>query len=106
MVEVINNITSTLKEDLQKSIKRGDKISIASACFSIYAFQELKEQLKSIDSLRFIFTSPTFVKEHAPRERKQFYSVRDLIDILNEDQENKMPALISELEYTSARRMV
>lgn len=73
MVEVINNITSTLKEDLQKSIKRGDKISIASACFSIYAFQELKEQLKSIDSLRFIFTSPTFVKEHAPRERKQFY---------------------------------
>lgn len=73
MVEVINNITNTLKEDLQKTIKHGDKISIASACFSIYAFQELKEQLKNVDSLRFIFTSPTFVKERAPRERKQFY---------------------------------
>ena len=33
------------------------------------------------------------------RERKPFYSVRDLIDTLSEDPENKNPVLIAELEY-------
>ena len=33
------------------------------------------------------------------RETHQFYSVRDLIDALNEDKENRYPILISELEY-------
>ena len=46
---------------------------MASAVFSIYAFQELKEQLKGVESLKFIFTSPAFVAEHAPKERKEFY---------------------------------
>lgn len=39
-------------------IKQGSKLSIAAACFSIYAFQELKAQFSQIDELRFIFTSP------------------------------------------------
>ena len=46
------------KDDLSVEIKQGSKLSIAAACFSIYAFQELKAQLSQIDELRFIFTSP------------------------------------------------
>lgn len=57
-------------------IKQGSKISIAAACFSIYAFQELKTQLSQIDELRFIFTSPTFVTEKAKKERREFYIPR------------------------------
>ena len=60
---IINNVDKTLKDDLTEEIKSGSKLSIAAACFSIYAFEELKEQLTQIDELRFIFTSPTFVKE-------------------------------------------
>ena len=33
------------------------------------------------------------------REKKPFYSVKDLIDLLNEDQENRIPVLVTELEY-------
>ena len=44
-VELINNVTKTLKEDLSSEIKTGSKLSIAAACFSIYAFQELKTEL-------------------------------------------------------------
>ena len=62
-MELINNTTKTLKDDLSVEIKQGSKVSIAAACFSIYAFQELKAQLSQIDELRFIFTSPTFVTE-------------------------------------------
>ena len=46
-MELIDNTTKTLKDDLACEIKKGSKLSIAAACFSIYAFQELKEQLKN-----------------------------------------------------------
>ena len=52
-MELINNTTKTLKDDLSVEIKQGSKLSIAAACFSIYAFQELKEQLSQIEKFRF-----------------------------------------------------
>ena len=64
-IELINNVTRTLKDDLSTEIKEGSKLSVAAACFSIYAFQELRAELQNIDELRFIFTSPTFTTEKA-----------------------------------------
>ncbi|WP_366945532.1 helicase-related protein [uncultured Duncaniella sp.] len=58
------------------TIKSGSRVSIAAASFSIYAFQELKEQLKDIDELRFIFTSPSFTTEKADKQRREFYIPR------------------------------
>lgn len=75
-MELINNTTKTLKDDLSVEIKKGSKLSIAAACFSIYAFQELKKELKGIDELRFIFTSPTFTTEKAKKEKREFYIPR------------------------------
>ena len=75
-MELINNTTKTLKDNLSVEIKKGSKLSIAAACFSIYAFQELKKQLTSIDELRFIFTSPTFVAEKTKKEKREFYIPR------------------------------
>ena len=51
-------------------------MSIAAASFSIYAFQELQEQLKDVDELRFIFTSPSFITEKTDRQRREFYIPR------------------------------
>ena len=75
-MEIFNNTTKVVKDDLVKTIKRGDRISIAAACFSIYAYHELKKQLESCEELRFIFTSPTFVAEKTPKERREFYIPR------------------------------
>lgn len=75
-MKLINNVTETLKDDLSVEIHEGSKLSIAAACFSIYAFQELKKQLASIDELRFIFTAPTFVTEKAKKEKREFYIPR------------------------------
>lgn len=55
---VFDNINKTVKDDLTITIEKGSKLSIAAACFSIYAYQALKKQLDGIDELRFIFTSP------------------------------------------------
>ncbi len=76
ILELINNISKTLKDDLSEEIKKGSKLSIVAACFSIYAFQELKRELKNIDELRFIFTSPTFTTEKAKKEKREFYIPR------------------------------
>ena len=71
-MEIIDNINKTMKDDLIKEIKKNSKISIASACFSIYAYQELKKQLDNIEQLRFIFTSPTFIKEKWKKKKESF----------------------------------
>jgi len=75
-MQIFDNITNKVKDDLSKTISKGSRISIASACFSIYAFETLKEQLKDISELRFIFTSPTFVVEKAKKEKREFYIPR------------------------------
>lgn len=73
---IINNVDITLKDDLTAEIKTGSKLSIAASCFSIYAFEELKKQLSQIEELRFIFTSPTFIKEKTKKEKREFYIPR------------------------------
>jgi len=58
------------------TLRSGSKVAIAASCFSIYAFQELKEQLKDIDEMRFIFTSPSFLTEKADKQRREFFIPR------------------------------
>ena len=75
-MELINNVGKTLRDDLMQQLQPGSRLSIAASCFSIYAFQELKEALKDIKELRFIFTSPTFTTEKAPKQKREFYIPR------------------------------
>lgn len=75
-MKVLDNIEKTVKGDLKKTIKQDSKISVAAACFSIYAYQELKSELSKVDEVNFIFTSPTFIKENVSKEQKEFYIPR------------------------------
>ena len=75
-MELINNTTKTLRDDLAVEIKEGSRLSVAAACFSMFAFQELKKELQGIEELRFIFTSPTFTTEKAKKEKREFYIPR------------------------------
>ncbi|WP_455048126.1 helicase-related protein [Mitsuokella sp.] len=75
-METFNNTTKVVKDDLEKKIKSGSKILIAAACFSLYAYQALRDELKKCDEFRFIFTSPTFVAEKTKKERREFYIPR------------------------------
>ena len=72
-MQLLDNVNKTVKDDLAVTISKGDKISIAAACFSMYAYEALKKQLDNIAELRFIFTSPAFLREKAPREKREFY---------------------------------
>lgn len=75
-MKVIDNVQNIVRDDLVDTIRKGSRLSIAAACFSIYAYQELKKQLEGIDELRFIFTSDAFSTERAPKEKREFYIPR------------------------------
>ena len=60
-------------DDLRQRLSAHSRISIAAASFSIYAYEALKMELEQIDELRFIFTSPTFIKDKAKKEKREFY---------------------------------
>jgi len=76
-MEVIDNINHLLGDNLKQAITPGSKLKIAASCFSIYAFAALKQELEGIESLEFIFTSPTFVPNEVTdklkKERRQFH---------------------------------
>jgi len=76
-MELIDNITRLLGDDLKATLKPKSRLKIAASCFSMYAFEALKAELDKIDELSFIFTSPTFtaseVTDKIRKERKEFH---------------------------------
>lgn len=77
MIKNIDNRTTLLGDDLKVELKKGSKIKIAASCFSMYAFNELKQELSNIEELQFLFTSPTFTKENVQenlkKEKREFF---------------------------------
>ncbi len=76
MIKTFNNKTQKVWDDLKSSIKKWSKIDIASAIFSIYWFESLKSELKNIDSLRFIFTDPTFIDISKDKKEKRMFEIK------------------------------
>ncbi|WP_415355637.1 helicase-related protein [Halioglobus sp. Uisw_031] len=76
-MQVIDNINTLFGEELKSSLTAKSKLKVAASCFSMYAFVALKKELSKIDSLEFIFTSPTFLPEKATdkieKEHREFY---------------------------------
>jgi SNF2 family DNA or RNA helicase len=75
-MKVFDNITDIVRDDMADTMKKGSKVSIAAACFSMYAYNELKKQMEGVDEFRFIFTSPTFVTDKASKQKREFYIPR------------------------------
>lgn len=76
-MKIIDNNSLLLGDDLKATLTRGSRVKIAASCFSIYAFEALKSELSKVESLQFIFTSPTFVAADATdrlrKEQREFF---------------------------------
>ncbi len=75
-MKIFDNISEIVRDDMTTTIAKGSKVSVAAACFSMYAYKELKKQLEGVGEFRFIFTSPTFTTEKASKEKREFYIPR------------------------------
>ena len=80
-----NYSRGTVGDFLQAKIQPGSTLAIVSAYFTIYAFEVLKEQLKGINGLRFLFGEPRFVKALDPEktDKKAFKIEDDGLQLVN-----------------------
>ena len=51
---IIDNVNQLLGDDLKQTLQHGSKLKIAASCFSIYAFEALRNELENLDKLEFI----------------------------------------------------
>lgn len=76
-MELFDNKTKLLGDDLRNEMIPGSKIKVVASFFSIYAYETLKNELESVEELEFIFPAPTFVSEGIKgtikKEVKEFY---------------------------------
>ena len=47
-MKIYDNIREIVKDDMVTTISKGSKVSIAAACFSMYAYKELKKHDENI----------------------------------------------------------
>ncbi|TKI03406.1 hypothetical protein [Martelella alba] len=50
-MELIDNISRLLGDDLKQTLRPGARLKIAASCFSMYALEALKAELEKIDEL-------------------------------------------------------
>lgn len=63
---------------LREKIQTDSALSIVSAYFTIYAFEALQNELTAIDSLRFLFGEPRFVRSLDPdKTNKKSFKIED-----------------------------
>jgi SNF2 family DNA or RNA helicase len=76
-MKIIDNSTTILGDEMRQNLRHGSKLRIAASCFSIYAYEALKAELKKVESVQFIFTTPTFVPSEVTdkirKERREFF---------------------------------
>jgi superfamily II DNA or RNA helicase len=76
-METIDNLNSLLGDSLKQTLRPGTKLQVAASCFSMFAYEALKQELEKVESVEFIFTSPTFAHgqstDNLPKERREFF---------------------------------
>lgn len=63
LLSINNKGENTIVNELKKSIRSGSKVAVASAYFSLYAFDALQKELGKSEEFKFLYTQPTFLKK-------------------------------------------
>ncbi|XZO02317.1 MAG: hypothetical protein ACM65L_00540 [Microcoleus sp.] len=85
-----NHTRGCVGDFLRFKIKEGSRLSIVSAYFTIYAFEELKEQLLKIEKLQFLFGEPTFAIDSHRNETKAFLIDREGLTLQQQLQQKRL----------------
>lgn len=74
-LESYDNVNQKLVDGLREAIHKGERLSIAGAAFSIFAYEALREELNGVDELRFLYTSPAFASsaETPKKASREFF---------------------------------
>ena len=83
---------------LKSQIENGSSLSVVSAYFTINAYDALKESLRGIDGLRFLFGEPDFIKSLDPEnaEEKAFKIVDEGLELREQLQQKPVAKACAE----------
>ena len=83
---------------LKSEIENGSSLSVVSAYFTINAYDALKESLRGIDGLRFLFGEPDFIKSLDPEnaEEKAFKIVDEGLELREQLQQKPIAKACAE----------
>lgn len=56
-----NRQMGNVADELKSSMRKGSKLSVISAYFTLYAYRALKKELEKVDSFRMVLTEPAFL---------------------------------------------
>ena len=70
-------------DELREALQPGAKLAVISAYFTIYAYEALKKELSSIEEMRFIFTTPSYIKQKNDFQREFYIAPRDMGNYLS-----------------------
>ena len=56
-----NRQMGNVADELKSSMRKGSKLSVTSAYFTLYAYRALKKELEKVDSFRMVLTEPAFL---------------------------------------------
>ncbi len=65
-------------DELRLGLRPGAKLSVISAYFTIYAYEALKKELSGIEEMRFIFTTPSYIKQKSDFQREFYIAHREM----------------------------
>ncbi|WP_460009145.1 helicase-related protein [Methanobacterium movens] len=77
-------------EELRGNLKKGSRLSVISAYFTMYAYFELRKELSKINGMRFIFTKPSFLKKDNEQVREYFIEKNNEKEIFGNEFELKL----------------
>jgi hypothetical protein len=87
-----NHSHGSVGDFLKATIRDGSRLSIASAYFTIYAYDALKDWLDRIEHLQFLFGEPSLVNRLDPTrtEKKAFIIESDGLELANKLQQKRV----------------
>lgn len=62
-MKIYDNIREIVRDDMLTTISRGSRVSVAAACFSMYAYKELKSSLILLMSSASFYLSDFYYRE-------------------------------------------
>ena len=65
-------------DELRPGLRPGAKLAVISAYFTIYAYEALKKELAGIEEMRFIFTTPSYIKQKSDFQREFYIASRSM----------------------------
>ena len=77
-------------DEIKNNLKKGSNVSIISAYFTIFAYNELYKELNKVDKVKFLFTEPTFIKKDKEKIRQYYIKINSEDTLSGTDFEMKL----------------